>query len=118
MPHTSRLRRFAFTRALTREHERSIALSADRKSHFRPFVHEYVLSIFVHFCPVSSATAIEARGLGFSRVQSLAKSVATGDQADIIRKNEEEFAKLDAMLAPLKLRMPKIPSKNRGLAAC
>lgn len=57
----------------------------------------------------SACSAIEARGLGFARVQSLAKSFATRDQADIIRKNEEEFAKLDPMLAPAGLRMPRIP---------
>jgi len=57
----------------------------------------------------SACSAIETRGLGFARAQSLAKSFATRDQADIIRKNEEEFAKLDAMLAPAGLRMPRIP---------
>ncbi len=55
-----------------------------------------------------ACSAIEARGLGFAQAQSLAKSFAARDQADIARKNEEEFAKLDAMLAPAGLRAPRI----------
>jgi hypothetical protein len=55
-----------------------------------------------------ACAAIEAGGLGFAEVISLAKSFASRDQADIIRRQEEEFAKLDEILAPAGLRAPRI----------
>jgi hypothetical protein len=55
-----------------------------------------------------ACAAIEARGLGFAEVISLAKSFASRDQANIFRRQEEEFAKLDEILAPAGLRAPRI----------
>lgn len=61
---------------------------------------------------LNACSAIEARGLGFARVQSLAKSFASREHADVIRKQEEEFAKLNERIArldpPPKLILPKI----------
>lgn len=56
----------------------------------------------------NSCSEIEARGLGFAQVKSLAKSFASREQADIIRRQEQEFVSLDQMLAPPGLRAPKI----------
>jgi hypothetical protein len=41
-------------------------------------------------------------------IMSLAKSFASREQADIIRKQQEEFARLDQILAPPGMQAPRI----------
>jgi hypothetical protein len=55
-----------------------------------------------------ACAAIEARGVGFALIKSLATSFAKRDRAEIAKQQEEEFAKLDEMLAPAGLRAPRI----------
>ena len=56
----------------------------------------------------NASAAIEARGVGFALIKSLASSFAERDRAEITKQQEEEFAKLDEMLAPAGLRAPRI----------